>query len=166
MDRKKCDVPFNVMSREECMLKIERWNRVVIDRCSYYCAMIHFDHLPRMIVAHFLIRVFFYINDFAWTKGASKIFPPLTIVEGVVLDVNFHFRDTHGELFQTCEGTCVTMSTHTVDAIALDPCGNVQGGFRCYSLVSGRVSQRKWKDSEVFKMLVSSIKCIKHIEKK
>ena len=51
---------------------------------------------------HLLITVVFSINDFAWTKGESKMMPPLTIVKGMVLDFNLHFRVACGYVFQSC----------------------------------------------------------------
>ena len=65
--------------------------------------------------------------------------PPLTIIEGTVLDFHLHFRVIYGEFVQTYEGTDNTMNGRTIDAIALGPSSNLQGGIRCYSLVSGRI---------------------------
>ena len=67
--------------------------------------MITFDNLPRMMVAHLLISVILYVNDFLWTKGVLKTLNPLTIVEGMVLNSNLIFRVKHGEFVQTFKGT-------------------------------------------------------------
>ena len=74
-----------------------------------------------------------------WLKGASDVLPPLTIVEGTVLDYNLHFRVIFGEFLQTHEGTKNDMTPRAVDTIALGPNGNLQGGIRCFSLETGRV---------------------------
>ena len=90
----------------------------------------------------------------------------MSLVEGIVLDFNLHFRVMFGEFVQTYEGTSNTMVPRTVDAIALGPSGNLQGGVHCFSLLTGRVLDRQWKDVEVHKMLQSAINRINFMVKK
>ena len=45
--------------------------------------------------------------------------PPITIVEGVGIDFNIHFKVMFGEFVQTYEGVDNTMTPRTVDALAL-----------------------------------------------
>ena len=87
--------------------------------------MIPFEHVPRTMLIHLLIKLVFYVKNFTWTKGASKTLCPLTIVEDIVLYFNFHFRVTHGEIFQANEGIDKTMSPRATFAIALGPRGNL-----------------------------------------
>ena len=61
-------------------------------------------------------------------KEHPKSYPPLAIVEGVSLDYNLHFRVIFGEFVQTYEGTRNDMTSRCVDAIALEPTGNLRGG--------------------------------------
>ena len=82
---------------------------------------------------------------------------PLAIVEGISVDYNLHFKVTHGKFVQTYEGTRNGMTPRTADAIALGPNGNVEGGIQCFSLTTGRMLQRQWKDVEVYKMPISAI---------
>ena len=49
------------------------------------------------MVAQFMKTVVFYVNAFAWTKGAYDILSPLTIVEGTVMDHDPNFRTMYGE---------------------------------------------------------------------
>ena len=91
---------------------------------------------------------------------------PLAIVEGTVLDYNLHFRVIFGEFLQTYEGARNDMTSRCVDAIALGPNGNLQGGIRCFSLSTGRVLQRQWQDVEAHKMPVSAISRINYMCKK
>ena len=91
--------------------------------------------------------------------------PPMTIIEGTLIDLNLHFRVTHGGFVQTYEGLDKTVSLSTTDAITLVPCGNFQGGIRCFSVVTGRVLQRTWSNGDVCKMTVSAIKRINCIYK-
>ena len=128
--------------------------------------MAPFDYVPRMAVVHLIITAVFYVNSFVWIYGLSKILPPITIVEGIFLDYNLHFKVIFGEFVQTYEGTDNTMSPRTADTIALGPAMNMQGRIRCFSLVSGRVLQRVWKDVIIYKMLVNAIKRINYMGKK
>ena len=58
------------------------------------------------------------------------------------------------------------MTARTVDAIALGPNGNLQGGIRCFSLASRKILQRQWHDVEVFKMPISAISRINYMCKR
>ena len=79
------------------------------------------------------------------------------------MDYNLHFRVIYGEFLQTYEGTKNDMTPRTVDAIAMGPNGNLQGGIRCMSLGSGRFLDRQWKDVEIYKMPESAINRINHM---
>ena len=151
------------MSRGEYISKVERFHEVIKERCRCYFAMLPFDNLPRMMVVHLMKTVMFCINAFAWLKGA--FLSPLSIAEGTVLDFNLHFRVIFGEFMQACEGSTNTMKQRMIDAIALGPNGNSQGGIRCYSLESGKILQRGWKDAEVCKMPQSAISRLNYISK-
>ena len=96
-DRNGLGVAIGIVSRGEHVKQIERFHRVVEERCRCYYAMQPHDSLPRMMVVHLLITVVFYINAFAWYSGVSQILSPLAIVEGISVDYNLHFRVIFGE---------------------------------------------------------------------
>lgn len=109
---------------------------------GYYYAMlaqVGIDTLPKTMVMQLMIAIAFYVNAFIWRLGVLQIFPPLTIVEGTVVDLKKHFHVLFGEFVHTYEGTDNTMKLRTVSALALGPSGNLQGGVHCYSLHSGKV---------------------------
>ena len=128
-DRNKVGMPINTVSKGEHVTKMERFHRVVEERARCYYTMLPFDYLPRIMVIHLMITICFYVNAFVWLKGISQVLPPITIVEGIVLDYNLHFRVIFGEFIQTYEGTKNDMSKRTIDAIALEPASNMQGGI-------------------------------------
>ena len=99
-----------------------------------------------------MTTVTFYVNAFVWQEGVSPILPPVTIVEGLVVDYNKHFHVIFGEYMHTYEGTDNTMKNRTVGALALGPSGNLQGGVRCFSLRTGKVLYRFMKDITLLKM--------------
>jgi hypothetical protein len=108
----------------------------------------------------------FYINAFIWKKGVSPFLSPLTILEGVVLDYNLHFQVIFGEYAHTYEVTTNDMKRRTVGAIALGPTGNLQGGIRFYSLITGRILQRDKNSYTPMKMPEDAIRRINALTKK
>jgi hypothetical protein len=165
-DRALLDAIVNIVAKGEHAPVIERFIRVIKERCRCYHAMIPFDDMPRIMVIHLLITVMFYINAFIWKKGVSPFLSPLTILEGVVLDYNLHFQVIFGEYAQTYEVTTNDMKRRTVGAIALGPTGNLQGGIRFYSLITGRILQRDKNSYTPMKMPEDAIRRINALTKK
>ena len=132
-------------------------------RCYY--AMFPFRHLPRMTVLQFMKILIFYVNAFVWNRIIYQIITPLTIVEGVVLAYNPHFRVIFGEHVQTLEGINKNMDTRTVNDFGLGPSVNLQGRLQCFSLVSGKVLNGLWKDVTMLKMPLNAIKRIDFMER-
>ena len=58
-DRSRVGVPINLVSRGEHALVIERFHRVIQERCRCYYAMVPFDYLPRQMVVHLMKIVIF-----------------------------------------------------------------------------------------------------------
>ena len=164
-DRGNLNAIVNVVGKGEHAPAIERFIRVIKERCRCYYAMLPFDNLPRIMVIHLLVTVMFYINAFIWRKGVSPFLSPLTILEGVVLDYNLHFQVIFGEYAHTYEVTTNTMKRRTVGAIALGPTGNLQGGIRFYSLVTGKILQRDKHSYTPLKMPEDVIRRIKSLTK-
>ena len=74
-----------------------------------------------------------------YEKGVSQFSSPLTILEGIVVDYNLHFRVIFGEYAHTYDTTANTTTSHTVDATSLGFTGDLQSGARFYSLVTGKI---------------------------
>jgi hypothetical protein len=165
-DRGLLDAVVNVVGKGGHAPMIERFIWVVKERCRCYYAMLPFDDLPRIVVIHLLKTVMFYINAFIWKKGVSPFLSPMTILEGVVLDYNLHFQVIFGEYLHTYEVTTNTMKSRTVGAIALGPTGNLQGGIRCYSLVTGRILQRDKNSFAPLKLPEDAIRRMNTLAKK
>jgi hypothetical protein len=165
-DRGLLDAIVNVVGKGEHAPMIERFIRVIKERCRCYYAMLPFDDIPRIMIIHLLKTVMFYINAFIWKKGVSPFLSPMTILEGVVLDYNLHFQVIFGEYLHTYEVTTNTMKSRTVGSIALGPTGNLQGGIRCYSLVTGRILQRDKNSFTQLKMPEDAIKRMSTLTRK
>ena len=99
----------------------------------------------------------FYINAFPWVSGPEKTLSPFTIVQGRHLNYHKHFNVIFGEYAQTYEGTDNSMKSRTIGAIALGPTGNAQGGVNFFSLLSGRVLDRRIEDYDLLPMPADAI---------
>ena len=109
-------------------------------RC-YYTMLPFAPYLPRMMVIHMLTTVVFYINAFMWDKGVgvSEHLPPVTLIEGIVLDYRKHFHVIPGKYIHTFEDLDNTGASCTVGGVELGPIINLQGGVCVFSLVSGKI---------------------------
>lgn len=89
-DRNNLAIKENVVSNEESVKTIERFHRVVKERerCCY--AILPFNLLPHMMIARLMITVVFCVRALVRVAGASKVLPPLTIVESIALDYCLH----------------------------------------------------------------------------
>ena len=67
-----------------------------------------------------MTTVNFYVDAFVWRQGVSQILHPITIVEGLLVDLNKHFHGSFGEFFHTYKGTNNEMKLRTVGALDLD----------------------------------------------
>jgi hypothetical protein len=165
-DRAILPVHVNVVGKgEHVPPAIERFIQVIKERCRCYYAMLPFDVLPRIMVVDLLTTVMFYINVFVWKQGVSQYLSPLTILDGVVLDYNLHFQVIFGEYAHTYDDTTNTMKSRTVGAIALGPNGNLQGGVRFFSLLTGKILSRSRHNYTPLKMPEDAIRRIKTMTK-
>ena len=71
-----------------------------------------------------------------------------------------------GEHTQTFEGSDNVMTPRTADTVPLSPNVNIQGGIRCFSLMSGIVLSRQWKNVKVMKVPENEILRINFMAKK
>lgn len=82
------DVQVNVVTRSEHVLEIERLIHVHNEHAHCYHAMLlvaDINTIPCMMVMQQIIMVNFYVNSFV------QIFSPLSIVEGIIVDLRKHF---------------------------------------------------------------------------
>ena len=100
--------------------------------------MLPFNSLPRVMVMHSMKMLVLHVIAFTCRRGVSQIILLLTIAEGVALGFNLHFRAIFEYFLQTFGGTDNTMTPRTIDAIAIGPTGNLQGGIMCFSLATAK----------------------------
>ena len=135
----------NFVSRDEHVPEIERFIRTTKERARGIQCTLPFKKYPVRLTAELIMTQIFYWNSLPKTSGVSNTLSPRAIVTGLRIDYN-HCKLRFGQYVQTHEESSNdTGKERTVGALALRPSGNQQGGYRFYSLSSGRVIKRnRW----------------------
>jgi hypothetical protein len=141
-DLHEMQIMLNTTARDEHVGDIERFIRTVKERMRATFSMLPFDHVPDRMVMELAKREVFWLNSFPLADGVSTTLGPRTIVTGATLSYERHCRFDFGDYVQTHEEHDNTMASRTIGAIALRPTGNIQGSFRFFSLLTGRVLTR------------------------
>ena len=71
-DRNQLGVMVVIVSRGEHVNAIERFHRVIEERCRCYHDMVPFDSLPRVMAVHLLFTVMFYTKNLRLEKGTFQ----------------------------------------------------------------------------------------------
>ena len=135
----------NFVSRDEHVPEIERFIRTIKERTRGIQCTLPFKRYPMRMTVELVITQIFYWNSLPKASGISSTLSPRAIITG--MSINYaHCKLKFGEYVQTHEETDNnTGNERTTGAIALRPTGNQQGGYRFYSLSSGRVIRRnRW----------------------
>ena len=135
----------NFVSRDEHVPEIERFIRTVKERVRGIQCTLPFKRYPARLTAELVMTQIFYWNALPKSTGVSPSLSPRAIVTG--LQINYaHCQLRFGKYVQTHEETNNdTGKERTTGAIALRPSGNQQGGYRFYSLTTGKVIRRnRW----------------------
>jgi hypothetical protein len=134
---------INVVSRDEHVPEIERYNRTIKDRVRSAYNVLPFTHVPPVLIVELVYSQVFWRNMFALKGGISKTQSPAELILNRKLDFNAHCKIEFGEYVQTHEEHDNSMQTRTVGAIATRPTGNDQGGYYFIRLDTGRRINRK-----------------------
>lgn len=119
---------LNTVSTDEHVPKIERYICTTKERTCCVYNTPPFNKIPGQLVAEMVFFRNFWLNSFPHPDGIWDTISPRTIMTGIKLDLVKHYKLEFGSYFQTHEAHDNSMTTGTIDAIALCPTGNVQGG--------------------------------------
>ena len=136
----------NFATRNEHVPEIERQHRVIKKRARACCYTLPFEVLPRLLLVEMINNCALWINMFPEKGGVINV-SPKTLMTGVKLDYNKHFRFPFGSYVQVHDEPSPTNSptTRTIRAITLGPTGNLQGGFKFLNLWTGKkITIRNW----------------------
>jgi hypothetical protein len=135
----------NVVSRDEHVPEIERYNRTIKDRVRSQYTMLPFKYVPPIVIIELVYSQVFWRNMFALRGGVSNTQSPSEIILNRKVDINAHCKIEFGEYVQTHEEHDNSMNTRTVGAIATRPTGNTQGGYYFIRLDTGcRINRKDW----------------------
>jgi hypothetical protein len=147
-DKLPSGVSLNVTAANEHVPEIERFIRVIKERVRAYITTSSIDPLPNILKIHLLQHVVQMLNLTVQPNGVSDILSPSSIVLGVKLDADIYCKVEFGTYCQVHDEPHPGNSVHTprtLDAIALRPLGNLQGGYYFLCLNTWRViARRQW----------------------
>ena len=135
----------NFVCRDEHVPEVERFIRTIKERTRGVQCTLPFKIYPSRLTVELVTSQVFYWNSLPKVCGISDSMSPRMIVTGLGIDYS-HCRLRFGQYMQTHEETSNdTGAERTSGALALRPTGNQQGGYRFYSLSTGRVVRRnRW----------------------
>jgi hypothetical protein len=158
------EIQLNLVSNAEHVPEVEQYIRTLKDQTRCIYNTLPFKHMPPRVIIEMVQTSNFWLNAFPYPDGVSKTLSPRTIVTGSALNYNLHCALGFGTYVQTHEAHDNTMATRTTGALALRPTGNAQGGFRFYSLTTGRViTQNRWTE---LPMPNEVIHCVGHLARR
>jgi hypothetical protein len=137
----------NLTSASEHVPEIERRIRVVKERSRSLRHSLPFNRIPKLMTIHMVFIAVKLLNHFPPKGGISDTVSPKTIMTGETLAYKKHLSLQLGQYCQVHEEDTPRNSQlpRTQGAIYLGPSGNIQGGFKFMSLMSGkRIAQRTW----------------------
>jgi hypothetical protein len=104
-----------------------------------------FGHIPRHIKIEFVYFVVLLLNAFPVQSGVSTIHLPWKLLVGWKLNYKKHCRVVPGTYCKVHDEPVPsnTMITHTQEAIAMGPTGNMQGSIKFFCLKTGRILKRR-----------------------
>jgi hypothetical protein len=124
-EKNKVSAPFNLVCKKEHVPIIEHYHHVIEEQSRCYYAILPYQSLPRQMVVELMKTVVFYVNTFIWLKNILSVLSPLALVEGIVLDYNLYFCVIYSKFLQTYKSTTNNMIPYTINAIAMEPSGNL-----------------------------------------
>ena len=115
----------NLVTADEHEPHIERFIRTSKERIRSVQCTLPFKKLPGKVTIELVYSCMFWWNAMIKFTGVSGTLSPRTIVTGMTLDYNKHYKLQFGEYVQTHEITNkLTKHERTVGALAIRPTGN------------------------------------------
>jgi hypothetical protein len=144
----RLNVHLNTTSANEHVPEVERFIRVIKERVRGFVTTYPVSNLPNVMKIHLLQHTVQMLNLTIQPNGVSDILSPAGIVLGSQLDAHIHCRLEFGSYCQIHEEPSPSNDVNlprTIDAIALRPLGNAQGGYYFLCLSSWRIlARRAW----------------------
>ena len=146
-DLAEMKIMLNTTSEAEHVGAIERLNRTMKERIRgvYNELMRVFGKIPGVMVRELVYTIAFWLNSLPPADGVSDAISPRTLLTGLTLDFTKHCMLEYGEYVHTHEDGDNSMASRTLEALALRPSGNRQGGYLFLNIHTGRIiTRRAW----------------------
>ena len=139
---------LNAATSQEHVPEVERAIRVVEEKARYFVNTLPFKALAKLLKNHLICYVVQIMNFTVHPNSISPFLSPVTIVTGKQLGLNVHCRVPFGSFCQVPiehKPLNSISQPRTLDAIALRPTGNHQGGYYFYHITScDIIARRSW----------------------
>jgi len=104
-----------------------------------------FKVFPHRLIVKMVYNVTFWLNAFPHNNGVHEVMSPCTILMGLHINYDKHYKLEFGSYAQIHEEHGSSMTACTTGAIALRPTGNTQGTHYFLNINSGRwVTRNNW----------------------
>lgn len=135
-------IALNVVAAGEHVPEIKRHIRTLKKRCRAVFNTPPFKRMQNRMVVELVYALNFWIHAFPVRDGVSAHISPRELLTGMMLDARKHCVILFGAHTQTHQVPDNTMTSRTIEAIALRPIGNAQGGRYFFSLTTERLIVR------------------------
>ena len=136
------NILFEPASSDEHVTFIERGIRHVKEVSRATISSLPYPKLTKRLVIGLVAAMVFWLNAFPPGNGISQNIGPRELLTGIKTTMA-HAKYEFGRYLQTHEATDNTMKQRTLDAIAMGPIGNRQGGFYALNLSTGQRIKRR-----------------------
>ena len=151
---------INLASANKHVPEIERKIRVVKEKCRAARHGLPFQRIPKLLTIHIVLQTVKLLNFFPTKGGIFDTLSTKTIMYGEILDYKKHLSLHIGKYCQVNEEDAPRniQNPRTKGAIYLVPSGNLQGGFNCMALNTGK--KIVWRSWDVILMPDKVIMCV------
>ena len=113
--------------------------------CCVRIAWIGITHLPFAVIKALINFITMWNNAVPASTGVSQEISPREIVLRWQLDYKRHMRARFGAYCEVSEDDDITntQKDRTTPSVCLGPTGNIQGTYKFYSLLTGKVIKRR-----------------------
>jgi len=146
------------VSNDEHVPEIESYIRTIKELTRSVYTSLSFKKFRNQPLVEIVYAQVFWLNAFPAINGILDQRSPQNITTGATIEYHLHCQLEFGSYVQTNEAHGNNMQPRTIGAIALQPTGNVQGGFYFYNLSTGDIiSQRSWTPLHIPKDVINRV---------
>ena len=162
-------VQLNISSANEHVPQVERNIRYVKEGTRSEKLALPYKILPQLLIIAIVKHIVFWINTRPRKEGLSDVYSPRAILTETMPDYQVRCKLQVGTYCEVHDDPTPTNSTLTrsLPAIALEPVGNFQGGYKFMSVNTGQVLTRyEWTEVPVPEQIIRRVEARAKKERK